>query len=144
MFTIFTILRIIFNGIFAFCSLQASRAITHLEKQKDCPCSKGWKISTTKPLSSLFFVISIINIFISANSILSQIPFIGSSYALIFLLCLFLELFAMSRLAICLQDEENDDCDIKGYEPLFKFFQQRSVTDCAYISIILTIIFFYL
>jgi hypothetical protein len=144
MFSIFTIIRIIFNGIFAFSSLQASRAVTHIEKQTDCPCSKGWKISTAKPLSSLFFVISIINIFVSANNILSQIPLIGSSYALIFLLCLFMELFTMSRLAKCLQDEENSDCDIKGHEPLFKFFQQRSITECAYISIVLTIIFFYL
>lgn len=144
MFSVFTILRIIFNGIFAFCSLQASRAVLHIEKQKKCPCSKGWKISTTKPLSSLFFVISIINIFISANNILSQIPLVGSSYALLFLLCLFMELLALSRLAKCLQDEENNNCDIKGYEPLFKFFQQLTIIECSYISIILTIIFFYL
>lgn len=144
MFSLFTILRILFNGLFAFSFLQASRAIEHISKQTDCPCSQGWKISAGKPLSSLLFVIGSINIFISANNILSQIPLIGSSYSLLFLLCLFMNLYILSRLSNCLQETENSDCDITGYEPLFNFFKKISILDCSYISIILTIIFFYL
>ena len=144
MFSLFTILRIVFNGLFAFSFLQASRAIEHIAKQTDCPCSQGWKISAGKPLSSLLFVIGTINIFISANNIISYIPLIGSSYSLLFLLCIFMNLNILSRIAKCLDDEENSDCDIKGYEPLFNFFKKRTVLECSYISIILTIIFFYL
>ena len=144
MLSLFTILRILFNSIFAFMSLHISNAIGHIEKQKDCPCSQGWKISVGKPLASLLFLIGIANIFISANNVLSQIPFIGSSYALLFLLSIFIELFLLSRLAKCLKDEENNDCDITGYQPLFKFFRKRTITECTYFSIIISIIFFYL
>lgn len=139
-----TILRILFNGAFAYGNLHITNFITHIQNQKDCPCSSGWKISNGKFVSSLLFVVGIVNIFFSANNLFSQIPIIGSSYALIFTLLIFVDLFIVSRLAKNLREKENRECDITGYESLSNFFRRRDTTECIYFSIILAIIFFYL
>ena len=144
MFSVLTILRIIFNIIFAYGNLHITNFISHIESQKDCPCSSGWKINNGKLFSSLLFIIGLVNIFISANNILSQVPIIGSSYVLIFVLILFLELFIVSRICKNLKDKENRKCDIQGYKPLCKMFYKISTMECSYIAIIISIIFFYL
>jgi hypothetical protein len=69
---------------FAYGNLQITNFINHLEKQKNCPCSTGWKITNGKFISSLLFIVGLVNIFISANKILYGIPLIGSSYVFIF------------------------------------------------------------
>jgi hypothetical protein len=144
MFSILTIVRVIINILFAYGNLRVTNFINHIEKQKDCPCSSGWKIMNGKFISSLLFIVGIVNIFFSANNILSNVPIIGSSYVLIFVLLFFIELFIMSRLAKNLREKECRSCDIKGYESLCKFFRKRTVTECIYLSIIISIIFFYL
>jgi len=144
MFSLFTILRILFNIVFAFGNLHITNFISHVQKQKDCPCSTGWKISNGKFISSLLFIVGLINIFFSANNLLSQIPIIGSSYALIFVLLIFVEMFILSRLSKNLREKECSACNVKGYETLCKFFRKRDTTECIYISLIIAIIFFYL
>ena len=144
MVSILTIIRIIFNVIFAFSNLHLSNFISHIEKQKDCPCSQGWKISTGKPLTSLLFLIGLANIFFPVNNFVSQIPFIGSSYALIVLIFIFFDLFIVVRISKCLQDEENENCNTTGYTKLYKILSKLNTSECIYISIILSIIFFYL
>ena len=124
--------------------LHITNFISHVQKQKDCPCSSGWKISNGKFIGSLLFIIGLVNIFFSANNLMSQIPIVGSSYALIFIFMIFMELFILSRLTKNLREKECRDCDIKGYESLCEFFRRRDTTECIYFSIIIAIIFFYL
>lgn len=142
MFSFFTILRIIFNLIFAFGNLHLSNFISHIEKQKDSECSQGWKISTGKPLTSLLFLIGLANIFFPINNFISQIPFIGSTYALIFLLFLFITLFIVTRISKCAI--EDTECDIQKFKKLCKMLSKINTSECIYIAIIMSIIFFYL
>lgn len=144
MFSLLTIIRIAFNIFFAYGNLQITNFINHLEKQKNCPCSTGWKITNGKFISSLLFIVGLVNIFISANKILYSIPLIGSSYVFIFVFMLFMELFIMTRLTKNLQEEECKNCDVKGYKSICKLFRKRNTTDCIYVSIIVSIVFFYL
>ena len=144
MFSLLTIVRIAFNIFFAYGNLQITNFINHLEKQKDCPCSTGWKITNGKFISSLLFIVGLVNIFISANKILYSIPLIGSSYVFIFVFMLFMELFIMTRITKNLQEEECKGCDVKSFKSLCKLFRKRNTTDCIYVSVIVSIVFFYL
>jgi hypothetical protein len=144
MFSLLTIVRIAFNIFFAYGNLQITNFINHLEKQKNCPCSTGWKITNGKFISSLLFIVGLVNIFISANKILYSIPLIGSGYVFIFVFMLFMELFIMTRITKNLQEEECKGCNINGFKSLCKLFRKRNTTDCIYVSIIVSIVFFYL
>ena len=85
-----------------------------------------------------------INIFVPASKLLSSIPIIGSSYVLIFVLAVFILLFIINRLSINIKEKNNSKCNIKGYDTILDFFNNRSTLECIYITVIISILFFYL
>ena len=144
MFSFFTILRIIYSSIFALIAIYFTQFITAIENKKKCSLSEGWRITNGKVLSSLLMIVGIVNIFVPANKFLSTLPIIGSSYILLFSLALFGDLFIIYRLSKNIDESNDSRCKIKGYDTIIDFFSSRTMVDCIYYTIIVTIIFFYL
>ena len=143
-FSIWTILRIIYSLIFAFACSYISNFIQAIEHKKACPLSEGWRITNGLLLSSVLMIIGSINIFFPASKLLASIPIIGSSYVLIFVLSVFMLLFIINRLSINIKEKNNSKCNIKDYDTIINFFNNRSTLECIYITIIISILFFYL
>ena len=143
-FSIWTILRIIYSLIFAFACSYISNFIQAIEHKKACPLSEGWRITNGLLLSSVLMIIGSINIFFPASKLLASIPIIGSSYVLIFVLSVFMLLFIINRLSINIKEKNNSKCNIKDYDTIVNFFNNRSTLECIYITIVISILFFYL
>jgi len=143
-FSIWTILRIIYSLIFTVSCSYISNFIQAIESKKSCPLSEGWRITNGLLLSSILMLIGGINIFVPASKLLSSIPIIGSSYVLIFVLAVFILLFIINRLSINIKEKNNSKCNIKGYDTILDFFNNRSTLECIYITVVISILFFYL
>lgn len=137
-----TILRFIFSLIFALINIYFSNFIKAIENKKKCELSKGWKITNGKIISSLLTIIGFVNALIPANIWFSKIPFIGSTYMIIFILALFMNIYIVNRLAININDNENYKCNIKGYDMLINSFTKIGFVECIYITIAISIVFF--
>ena len=144
MFSFWSILRILYSLIFTICCLYFVQFINAVEIKKKCPLSEGWRITNGKMLGSLLMIVGLVNIFIPANKFLSTLPIIGSSYVLLFMLALFGELFIINRLAINIENSDNSKCKIKGYDLLINYFSEKTFAECIYITMIVSILFFYL
>ena len=140
----FTILRVVYSIIFSILCSYISNFIHAIEKNIKCPLSEGWRITNGKLLSSLLMIIGVINIFIPASNFLSKIPIIGSIYVLLFVLAVFLLLFIINRLSINITEREDNKCNIKNYDFIINYFADITTIDCVYITIVISIIFFYL
>ena len=138
-----TILRIIFSLAITMCSMYITQYITAIGDKK-CELAKSLYISNGKLLSSLLMIISVVNIFMPVNKFLSNIPIIGSSYVFLFIVLLFMLLFILKRIVINLDEPENKKCILKDYKSLTTFIGNRSYADCCYITIIISVVFFYL
>jgi len=144
MFSIWTILRIIFSIIFTVVHIYFTQFINAIEEKKNCPLSTGWRITNGKLISSLLMIVGLINIFLPASKFLSTIPLIGSSYVLLFVIALFSELFIIYRLADNIGDDENSKCKVKGYDFIINFFSDKDLSHCLFYTIIVSVLFFYL
>ena len=144
MFSIWTILRIIFSIIFTVVHIYFTQFINAIEEKKNCPLSTGWRITNGKLISSLLMIIGLINIFLPASKFLSTIPLIGSSYVLLFVIALFSELFIIYRLVDNIGDDENSNCKVKGYNFIINFFSDKDLSQCVFYTIIVSVLFFYL
>ena len=138
-----TILRIIFSLIITSCSMYITQYIRAIGDRK-CELAKSLYISNGKLLSSLLMLVSVVNMFMPINKFLSNIPIIGSSYVLLFILLLFMLLFILKRIVINLGETENKKCNVKEYKAFTKFISDRTYVQCCYITIIISVIFFYL
>lgn len=145
-FSFWTILRIIYSLIFTIACGYVSNFIQAIADKKKCPLSEGWRITNGKLISSILMIIGAINIFIPVSKFLSTLPIIGSSYVLLFVLAVFLLLFIINRLSINIADREDNRCKITGYgyNTVIDFFNERTIMECIYLTIIISIIFFYL
>jgi len=144
MFSFWTILRIIFSLLFTLSCIYFIQFINTIESKKKCSLSEGWRIINGKVVGSILMIVGLVNIFIPANKFLSTLPIIGSSYVLIFMLALFGELFIINRLSINIEESEESKCKIKGFDMLINFFSTKTFIDCIYITVIISILFFYL
>jgi len=144
MFSFWSILRIIYSLLFTIVCIYFTQFINAIEEKKKCPISKGWRITNGKIISSLLMIVGLINIFIPASKFLSTLPIIGSSYVLLFVLSVFGELFIINRLSINIVESDNTSCNIKGYDMIINFFSEKTFADCVYITIFVSVIFFYL
>ena len=144
MFDIWIILRVIYSILFTVCNVYIIQFITALEAKKKCSLSKGWRITNGKIIASLLMIVGLINIFIPASKFLSTIPIIGSGYVLIFVIALFMIMLIVNRLAININESTSSNCEIKGYDMLISFFSEKTISECIYFTIIITVIFFYL
>jgi len=88
-------------------------------------------------------IISIINIFLPFNKFIASLPIIGSGYVLLFVIMLFMILFLANRLAINILDE-NTECIDSNYEDLIIKLDNLTVMYDIYITIGISILFFYL
>ena len=138
-----TILRIIMSLTITMCAMYITQYISAISDKK-CDFSKSLYVSNGKLLSSLLMLISVVNIFMPVNKFLSTIPIIGSSYVLLFILLLFMLLFILKRIVINLNDPENKKCKVKDYKVLTHFIDDLSYAQCSYITIFISIVFFYL
>jgi hypothetical protein len=143
MFEWWTILRIVFSLIFTFICLYITKFINAIEAKK-CPLSKSLYISNGKLCSSLLMLIGAINIFMPINKFVANIPVIGSSYVLLFILILFIKLFILKRIVSNLSESENKKCNVKTYKSLIYFINERSIQEMIYFTLIISIIFFYI
>jgi hypothetical protein len=144
MFSIWSILRIIYSIIFTITSIYFTQFINAIAEKKKCPLSEGWRITNGKILSSLLMIVGLVNIFVPASKFLSTLPVIGSSYVLIFVLLLLIEFYIINRLSINIAESDNSKCKLKGYDILIDFFSKKTFIECVYFTIIVSIIFFYL
>ena len=144
MFSFWTILRIIFSLFFTLSCMYVIQFITSIEEKKKCSLSEGWRITNGKVVSSMLMIVGLVNIFIPVNKFLSTLPIIGSGYVLIFMLTLFGQLYIINRLVINVKESEESKCKIKGFDILINFFSTKTIVECIYITIIISILFFYL
>ena len=142
-FSFWSILRIIYSLIFTIGFAYLGNYIKAIES-RECSLSKGWRITNGKILSSILMIIGAVNVFCPASKFLSTLPIIGSSYVLLFVLAVFLELFIVNRLAINLDEGEDSKCALGGYQGLTDFLTRQSISECIYYTIGLSVVFFYL
>ena len=138
-----TILRIIISLTITMCSMYITQYITAIGDRK-CELAKSLYVSNGKLLSSLLMLISVVNIFMPVNKFLSNIPIIGSSYVFLFIVLLFMLLFILKRIVVNLDEPENKKCIVKNYKSFTNFISNRSYAECSYITIIISVVFFYL
>ena len=143
-FSIWSILRIIYSLAFCIGFAYLGNYIKAIEANSACPLSSGWRITNGKMLSSIMMVIGAVNVFCPASKFLSTLPIIGSSYVLLFVLGVFMDLFIINRLAVNLEEREDSLCTIKGYSWITDFFANKGVSDCIYYTLGISIVFFYL
>lgn len=139
-----TILRVIYSLAFCIGFAYLGNYINAIEANDACPLASGWRITNGKMLSSLMMIIGAVNVFCPASKFLSTLPIVGSSYVLLFVLGVFMDLFIINRLAINLEEREDSLCVIKGYGWITEFFASKSVADCIYYTLGISIVFFYL
>jgi hypothetical protein len=96
------------------------------------------------PYNHVTLFVGIINIFLPASKFLSTIPIIGSSYVVVFVGAVFLELFIINRLSINIIESENSKCNIKGFDTILTFFSTKTTLECGYFTLVIAILFFYL
>ena len=144
MFSFWTILRIIYSLLFTAINIYITQFIKGIEDKKDCELSTGWRITNGKVISSLLMIIGLINIFIPASKFLSTLPIIGSSYVLVFVLALLGELFIVNRLSINIDEDETSKCKPKGFDMLIKYFRSKTFFECVIMTVVMSILFFYL
>ncbi len=138
-----TILRIVFSLIITLVSIYITQFISAVGEKK-CEFAKSLYVSNGKLISSLLMVIGVINIFMPINKFLSNIPILGSSYVLLFIVMLFTLLFILKRIVSNINEPENKKCNVKNYKSLMEFIDDRSITECMFYTFIISIIFFYL
>lgn len=143
MFEYLTLLRIVFSLSFGFIFLYVTRFITKVEKSK-CPLSNSLYISNGKLLSSLLIIVGIINIVLPINKFVATIPVLGSSYVFLFIIILLILLIILKRIILNLKEAENKKCKLQNYKVLKKFINDTSINQIFIITIIISIIFFYL
>ena len=140
-----TVLRIIFSIIFTLSVLYIYKFILEISENRECKLSDGWRVSNSKTLALLLIIIGVINIIIPASKFIAGLPIIGSVYVFLFVLGLFMLLFLINRICInIMENDENQDCYIEKYDTLITWFSNRNIMDNIYITIMLSIIFFYL
>jgi hypothetical protein len=139
-----TVLRVIYSLIFTIACAYISNFIQTIEAKKKCPLAEGWRITNGKLLCSLLMIIGAINIFIPASKFFSTLPIIGSTYVLLFILAVFVLLFIINRLSVNITEREDTKCDIKGYDTLITFLSERTFMECIYLTIAISVLFFYL
>ena len=144
MFSFWSILRILYSILFTLICIYFTQFISAIENKTDCPLSEGWRITNGKIIASILMIVGLVNIFIPASKFLSTLPIIGSSYVLVFILAVFGELFIITRLAFNIEDSDNSNCKLKGYDLLINFFSNKTFIECIYFTLIVSIIFFYL
>ena len=144
MFSFWTILRIIYSLLFTAINIYITQFIKGIEDKKDCELSTGWRITNGKVISSLLMIIGLINIFIPASKFLSTLPIIGSSYVLVFVLALLGELFIVNRLSINIDEDETSKCKPKGFDMLINYFSSKTFFECVIMTVVMSILFFYL
>lgn len=142
-FSIWSILRIIYSLAFCIGFSYLGNYIKAIESQ-ECSLSKGWRITNGKIISSILMIIGAVNVFCPASKFLSTLPIIGSSYVLLFVLAVFLELFIVNRLAVNLDEGDDSKCALDGYKSLTDFWTRRGISECIYYTIGLSVVFFYL
>jgi len=144
-FSIWSILRILYSLAFCVGFAYLGNYVKVIEANGSvCPLSSGWRITNGKMLSSIMMIIGAVNVFCPASKFLSTLPIIGSSYVLLFVLGVFMNLFIINRLAINLEERNDSLCKIKGYSWITNFFANKGVADCIYYTLGISIIFFYL
>jgi len=144
MFSFWTILRIIYSLLFTAINIYITQFIKGIEDKKDCELSTGWRITNGKFISSILMIVGIINIFIPASKFLSTLPIIGSSYVLIFVLALLGELFIVNRLSINIDEDETAKCKPKGFDMIIDYFSSKTFFECVIMTVVMSIVFFYL
>lgn len=144
MFSFWTILRIIYSLLFTAINIYITQFIKGIEDKKNCELSTGWRITNGKVISSLLMIVGLINIFVPASKFLSTLPIIGSSYVLIFVIALLGELFIVNRLSINIDEDETAKCKPKGFDMLINYFSSKTFFECVIMTVIISILFFYL
>jgi hypothetical protein len=142
-FSFFTVLRVIYSIIFTITFAYISNYIKAIELL-ECSLSSGWRITNGKLLSSILMIIGGINVFCPASKFLSTLPIIGSSYVLLFVLSVFMNLFILNRLAINIDDGEDKKCKLKGYNSFTNFLSSKGINECIFYTLGISILFFYL
>jgi len=143
MFEFITIARILFSVVFSLTFLYVSQFITEVGKKK-CPLASSLYISNGKLFGGILIMIGLINIILPINKFIYNIPVIGTSYVFIIMLLIFVMFFVLKRIISNLQEDENKKCRTKNYKQLRDFIENRSIADCIYITVAISIVFFYL
>jgi len=143
-FSIWSILRVIYSLAFCIGFAYLSNYIKAIESNAACPLSSGWRITNGKMLSSILMIIGGINVFCPASKFLSTLPIIGSSYVLLFVLGVFMNIFIVNRLAVNIVERDDSLCKMKAYGWITDFFASKSVADCIYYTLGISVVFFYL
>ena len=137
-------LRIIINSIFLLGQIILYRFLQTLEDQgDDCPCSSGWKLAQSKLIANIMVLLNVVNIAIPLNRGLHNIPLVGGSISLIYLILLVSELCLIYSISKELTKPICRYCDVGDYNYVAEFFQSQSVLACIGYAIVASIIQLY-
>ena len=136
--------RIIINTAFFVCQILLYRFLATIEDQGDsCPCSSGWKLAQAKLFTNIMVLLNLVNIFVPLNRGLHNIPIVGGSISIIYLVMLGGELCLVYSICKELEKPVCRDCEIDGYERIVEFFQNQSMIACLGYAIVASIIQLY-
>ena len=136
--------RIILNVAFLLCQIFIYKFLAALEDQGDaCPCSSGWKLAQAKLFTNILVLLNVVNIFVPLNRALHNIPIVGGSISLIYLVMLGGELCLVYSICKELSKPICRDCEVDGYEKVVAFFQGQSMLACLGYAVIASIVQLY-
>ena len=136
--------RIILNTAFLLCQIFIYKFLAALEDQGDaCPCSSGWKLAQAKLFTNIMVLLNLVNIFVPLNRGLHNIPIVGGSISLIYLVMLGGELCLVYSICKELATPNCKDCLVEGYGDITAFFQRQSMLACFGYAMLASIIQLY-
>ena len=136
--------RIILNVAFLICQIYIYKFLAALEDQGDaCPCSSGWKLAQAKLFTNIMVLLNLVNIFIPLNRGLHNIPIIGGSISMIYLVMLSGELCLVYSICKELAKPICRDCEVDGFERIVGLFQGQSILACLGYAVLASIVQLY-
>ena len=140
-------MRIIVHSILSLIFLIANAFINKLAKNDPdiCPCASGWRIVNGKFISSVLFIVSVINIFIPVNTFINNIPLIGSGGIILHIFFNLILFYIINSLCRQLNEPENAKCKyIEGFKYMQYIIANIPLSYILISAITISIISFYL
>ena len=136
--------RIVLNTGFLLAQIFIYKFLAAIEDQGDaCPCSSGWKLAQAKLFTNIMVLLNLVNIFIPLNRGLHNIPIVGGSISLIYLVMLGGELCLVYSICKELDKPICRDCEVDGFEKVVGFFQRQSMLACLGYAVVASIVQLY-
>jgi len=107
---------ILFGGLVIISSLTLS-ILSAVENQDSCKCAQSWKSQLLTVFCYIIIIMSLVNLFIPLNSLISKLPLLGGLFSIGMVILLALQMWL--TISIFNDIENCDNCEISGFSAKF-------------------------